>query len=287
MEHGRLCGRGEAPVFLVADIHFGAHREADVAAFVEQACQRALNPEGIVVIAGDITQRARRVEFECALSFVDQLRRAGLRLVFTPGNHDFGDWIGEHVRTDRRARGMCRELMAGVLSQKEVIASDDFDVIMRCEQDVFVVLRSTHRGLAAYGGLWGNNRIARRQIEWAAHHLTRLGGDAERLHLVTHCSLWHDVGDHHAGMVRGRRFEEGLLGRFDFHAFIHGHNHRYAYARTTSPKLGVPIRHLALPTLSTRKRRAHTGYVRWDFPYDCPPGLVVCAEDPRQPTIPG
>ncbi len=67
----------------VSDPHFGTERPAAVAALLRLAA--ALQPD-LVLLSGDITQRARRSQFDSARVFVDRLR-APAELVI-PGNHD-------------------------------------------------------------------------------------------------------------------------------------------------------------------------------------------------------
>ena len=66
----------------VSDPHFGTDQEPIVEALIELAAQ--LEPE-IVVLSGDITQRARRAQFRAARVFADRLKSP---IVAVPGNHD-------------------------------------------------------------------------------------------------------------------------------------------------------------------------------------------------------
>ncbi len=66
----------------VSDPHFGTDQEPVVNALVELAA--ALAPE-IVVLSGDITQRARRAQFRAAREFVARLNAPTVTI---PGNHD-------------------------------------------------------------------------------------------------------------------------------------------------------------------------------------------------------
>lgn len=66
----------------ISDPHFGTDQEPVVAALLRLAAE--LRPE-LVVISGDITQRARRAQFEAARRFVDELPCPYLAV---PGNHD-------------------------------------------------------------------------------------------------------------------------------------------------------------------------------------------------------
>jgi 3',5'-cyclic AMP phosphodiesterase CpdA len=67
----------------VSDTHFGTERAPVIEALV--ALSAALRPD-VVVLSGDITQRARRAEFEGARRLVERL--AAPALVAIPGNHD-------------------------------------------------------------------------------------------------------------------------------------------------------------------------------------------------------
>lgn len=66
----------------ISDTHFGTERPAVVEALLRFA--RAQRPE-VVLLSGDVTQRATRSEFRRARAFVDRL---GLRTLVIPGNHD-------------------------------------------------------------------------------------------------------------------------------------------------------------------------------------------------------
>ncbi len=265
-------------MLLVSDIHFGANREQDVRAFLNRALSEELNPDKIVIIAGDITQTASDGQFYKAEFLIKELLKAGIKLVFTPGNHDFGDWIGEHIKTNKRARSWCNILLSPIFSQKEVVAHHQFDSIYQFERDIFLALRSTHRGEASKLGLFGSNRITRKQIEWAKSQLLKLDFEGRRLHLVSHRSLWHESGDMHSGMIKRRRLEENLIKHFPFYSFIHGHNHRFVFSNTSTPKLAIPIFRLGLPTLSVRNKKWKAGFVSWEYPNGKSPVLIPCID---------
>lgn len=67
----------------ISDTHFGTERAEVVAAL--RALSARLAPE-VVVLSGDITQRARRAQFARARSFVDSL--GAVQVLVLPGNHD-------------------------------------------------------------------------------------------------------------------------------------------------------------------------------------------------------
>ncbi|MFO7706035.1 MAG: metallophosphoesterase [Halopseudomonas sp.] len=66
----------------LSDTHFGTERP-EVMAAISQLCQQH-RPE-LVILSGDITQRARRTQFAAAREFTDQLHAP---LLSVPGNHD-------------------------------------------------------------------------------------------------------------------------------------------------------------------------------------------------------
>ncbi len=66
----------------ISDTHFGTERESAVEALVRMSHE--LSPD-LVILSGDITQRARRKQFAAARAFVDRLAAP---LLVVPGNHD-------------------------------------------------------------------------------------------------------------------------------------------------------------------------------------------------------
>jgi 3',5'-cyclic AMP phosphodiesterase CpdA len=67
----------------ISDAHFGTEQEPVVQALLEMARDAA---PALVVLSGDITQRARRSQFNAARRFVEQLKPRALLAI--PGNHD-------------------------------------------------------------------------------------------------------------------------------------------------------------------------------------------------------
>lgn len=66
----------------LSDLHFGREDPALIPVLLEDI--RGASPD-IVVVSGDLTQRARRREFAAARSF---LNRISFPLLVVPGNHD-------------------------------------------------------------------------------------------------------------------------------------------------------------------------------------------------------
>ncbi len=69
----------------LSDIHFGAHDPTIVAATEIWLQER--QPD-LVIISGDLTQRAKVDQFREASDYLDRLRAAGFSTLVVPGNHD-------------------------------------------------------------------------------------------------------------------------------------------------------------------------------------------------------
>jgi 3',5'-cyclic AMP phosphodiesterase CpdA len=103
----------------VSDPHFGTEQPPVVEALAALAHQQ--RPD-LVVLSGDITQRARPVQFQAARAFVDRL---GVPALVVPGNHDiplFDVWT-------RLRRPYARHIAAFGCDLEPVHASPDLMVV--------------------------------------------------------------------------------------------------------------------------------------------------------------
>lgn len=69
----------------LSDLHFGAHEPVVVEALL--AALGELAPD-VIVISGDLTQRARSAQFRAADAFLRRIESDGRPVVLVPGNHD-------------------------------------------------------------------------------------------------------------------------------------------------------------------------------------------------------
>jgi 3',5'-cyclic AMP phosphodiesterase CpdA len=69
----------------ISDIHFG-RTDSDIIESLVFSC-KTLKPD-LVVISGDLTQRALKREFVMAQDFIIQLQEVGMQVFAVPGNHD-------------------------------------------------------------------------------------------------------------------------------------------------------------------------------------------------------
>ena len=69
----------------LSDLHFGAH-DPELVEAVESRVKES-QPD-LVVVSGDLTQRARTEQFQEACRFLERLRESGYDVLAVPGNHD-------------------------------------------------------------------------------------------------------------------------------------------------------------------------------------------------------
>lgn len=215
----------------LSDVHFGRIDERLVAPLVEAI--RAVAPD-LVAVSGDLTQRARRSQFQRARAFLDQLPFP--RLV-VPGNHDvplfnvaarFLDPYGGY------RRDISPELEPGY-----------------ADEELIAVGLNSARSLPFHGG----GRLNQAQVARAAARLREAPPDAVRM-IVTHHPF--DLPEGHG--------DEHLIGRSDMamqqlaaagaDLFLAGHLH-VSHVGHTAERYRI-AGHSALVvqagTLSTRAR---------------------------------
>jgi len=147
----------------LSDLHFGRIDPALLQPLIDQVARIA--PD-LVVVSGDLTQRARSAQFQQARAFLDAL--SAPRLV-VPGNHDvplFNLW----------AR------MFHPLEKYRRYISDDLEPCFADDEIVVLGLNSA-RSLTIKNG-----RINTRQLEYVRSRLLRLPPDRTRV-VVTHHPL--------------------------------------------------------------------------------------------------
>jgi 3',5'-cyclic AMP phosphodiesterase CpdA len=148
----------------ISDLHFGRHFVPEVGeALLDGA--HALKPD-VVVVSGDLTQRAKEREFAAARDFLARLPQAAL--VIVPGNHDvplYRVW---------------ERLLApfGLYDEYVGLARD---MLWKDDRAVVVGLDSTapHRAIK-------NGRISRHQLDFCARALTGLPAETFRVVVFHH-----------------------------------------------------------------------------------------------------
>lgn len=189
---------------LVADIHFGCEDKAALAAFA--AVLPDINPAAVVV-AGDLTYRGHRHEFEAAEQWLATLKRP---IVLAPGNHDVPHYdlvsrfLSPFARYDRHMND-------------DGVQSFDDDVVS-------VVTINTARGVQARLN-WAHGVISREQADAAAAMLTKAPPQAARI-VVCHHPLVVPEGAPIKTSTRGGPEAAAALTNAGVDLVLTGHLHR-------------------------------------------------------------
>jgi 3',5'-cyclic AMP phosphodiesterase CpdA len=162
----------------ISDTHFGTEQQSVIEALVRLSLQQ--RPD-LLVLSGDITQRARKVQFRAARAFVDRLNVPVLAI---PGNHDiplFDLWT-------RLRRPYARHCAAfGQVLEP-----------MHSSPDMLVVCVNTTRWYRHKNG-----EVSEQQIERVAQRLTRASRAQLRVVVVHQPVAVKHAGDEH-DLLRGR-----------------------------------------------------------------------------------
>ena len=153
-------------VLHASDLHFGKpHRPNAATGLLEMA--RRVEPD-VIVLAGDLTQRAKVGEYEQARAYLRKFQ--DVPLVVTPGNHDVPLY-----RVFERLFAPLRNYRAFI--------SPELDTATRIGGAVLVALNSSdpHRGIV-------NGRIENRQLQFLARIFQETSGADVRI-VVTHHAL--------------------------------------------------------------------------------------------------
>ena len=225
----------------LSDIHFGAHRQGLVDALVADIT--AIGPD-LVVISGDLTQRARRAQFDQARGFIDRLPATVLTVV---GNHDL-----PLVNVPRR-------LLVGTRAYERTITGD-LDPVVAIEGLVAVGLDTMP------SWRWKAGHVSSRQVARVRDVLGNAPPGAWRL-VVTH----HPVLPARLSGFSGRDRLVGACAEAGVAILLSGHTHTPTAHVVDLDAPGVHRRALALvagTAISSRTRGSANAYevVRLDGP---------------------
>lgn len=183
----------------LSDLHFGTEAPAVAAALA--ADLRAHAP-GLVVISGDLTQRARRKQFAAARDYLARLPQPQL---VVPGNHDVP--LFDVLRRFLAPLGRYRRF---ITEEPNPTFSDDA---------IIVVGLNTARSFT-----WKNGRISRAQIDALAARLAH-GGTRVKI-VVTHHPFIPPPGDVGIELVGRAQRAIPVLDAANVDLLLAGHLHQ-------------------------------------------------------------
>ncbi|GIW94184.1 MAG: 3',5'-cyclic-nucleotide phosphodiesterase [Pirellulaceae bacterium] len=187
----------------ISDLHFGKPFVPEVGEAL-LAIAPALKPHAIVV-SGDLTQRAKRQEFEAARRFLDQLPRVPCLAI--PGNHDVPLYrLAERLLDPHR---LFREYI-----------SRELDQVLRLDHAVIVGLDSTSPRRAITNG-----RLHKGQLEFCARAFADAPPDAVRIIVAHHHFAPAPDYIHDQTMPNARRVIERFVD-LGVDMILGGHLHR-------------------------------------------------------------
>ena len=228
------CDSAHVPVVVhLSDIHFGAHRQELADSLLADIA--GIGPD-LVVISGDLTQRARRGQFDQARAFIDRLPTTTLTVV---GNHDI-----PLVNLPRR-------LLSGTRRYERSITGD-LDPVVAVEGLVAVGLDTMP------GWRWKAGHVSPRQVAIVRDVLGNAPPGAWRL-LVTHHPV---LPDHLSGLV-GRGQLVGACAEAGVALLLSGHTHTPTADVVDLDGLGVHRHALAVVSgtaVSSRTRGTANAY---------------------------
>ncbi|WP_199556406.1 metallophosphoesterase family protein [Sandaracinobacteroides hominis] len=229
----------------LSDIHFGAHNPKIVSA--TEAWLEKRRPD-LVVISGDLTQRARVSQFREASGYLNRLRHAGLKLLAIPGNHDIPLY------------DIIRRFGAPLDRYKRFVSND---LVPWFEDDDVAVLGiNTARSLTIKGGRINQEQLAliRERFRLVPEQKTRI--------LVTHHPLFAmpiGKGSELSEAVGGHENAVSAAREAGVHIALAGHFHR-TYAESASSmaeNLGASLVIQAGTATSTRLRNDEPQSFNW------------------------
>ena len=223
----------------VADLHFGGLADIQQIEALERMLPD-LRPD-LIVVAGDLSQRARHGELQRARAFMT-LAGATAPVLVQPGNHDVQWWwrplipFRRDVIYDKYRRYFGADLTPTLSLSGAVVAS----------------------ALTSHGFAWGSltwnprdvtvkGHLPKREVDRVKHIFTAARPDQARV-LVVHHNVMRGVISHRPGLARWRRAQRRIL-ECGAEIVLCGHDHQEG-----AEVLGGRVVVATAGTLSTRSR---------------------------------
>ncbi|HEX6280570.1 MAG TPA: metallophosphoesterase family protein [Pyrinomonadaceae bacterium] len=184
----------------ISDLHFGAADELVAERLLE--CVVKLEPD-LLIVSGDLTQRARTEQFEQAKAFLDRLPQPQL---IVPGNHD----VPLYNVYDRFVNPL-EKYERIITNQLEPFISDD---------EIAVAGINTARSLTIKGGRIGSNAVERLRDKMAQFPERMLKV------VVTHHPFDVPDGEDEDDIVGRAKESLPMLAKAGADVFLAGHLHK-------------------------------------------------------------
>jgi 3',5'-cyclic AMP phosphodiesterase CpdA len=192
----------------LSDLHFGRIDPALLEPL--RRCIRKQDPD-LVVVSGDLTQRARRRQFEEARAYLDTLPRPQL---VVPGNHDVP--LYDVIRRFASPLGRYRRIVNADLEPSYI------------DEELAVIGVNTARSLTFKGG-----RINEKQAEAVRGQVCNLGEQVVKI-VVSHHPFDAPEGEGENQIVGRARMALETLAGCGVDVFLAGHLHTSHVSNTTA-----------------------------------------------------
>ena len=213
----------------VSDLHFGEILQPTLEPLLQ--VMHDIKPD-LVIVSGDLTQRAREEQFQQARAYIDRMPAPKL---IVPGNHDIPLY------------DVFRRFLAPLNRYKEHITTNLAPVFI--DEEIAVVGLDSARSLTFKGGTLSHEQVAAAQLRFA-----NAGGHPVRI-VVTHHPFDIPVALSGVKIVNGARHALKEFAKCDVSLFLTGHLH---LVHRASASIFVPGYHALLlgagTATSTRAR---------------------------------
>lgn len=203
----------------LSDMHFGTE-DPSIAELAVDAVNRS-KPD-VVVVSGDLTQRARKREFIAARRFLDQLPRPQ---IVVPGNHD----VPLYNLFDRFFRRLNKF--------QKYITGDLMPTFI--DEELAIVGVSTARSMVIKGG-----RINEAQVEFIRSKMSVMGDRSLKI-VVTHHPFDLPADSHHDDVVGRAHYAMPRIAECGGDVFLAGHLH-VGHIETTAKRYKLDNGRVAL-----------------------------------------
>ncbi len=184
----------------ISDLHFGTVEKKIAAEIIQEI--RSLKPD-LLIVSGDLTQRARKSQFRQAKDFLNKL---DFRRIIIPGNHDIPLF------------NVFARFLRALTNYKDII-SDDLSPFYR-DETIAVLGINTARSLT-----WKSGRISEEQIEILKEKLCSIDNSVFKI-IVTHHPFIPPPGDLGIKLVGRSAKALRLIDECSIDLLLAGHLHQ-------------------------------------------------------------